>query len=387
MTSWPDHVEDDAVRGVLRGKPTSLACVASNGRTVRTPALQRALVRAQTAVTIKHKAIHESWTCTGQPNLSLFCPNSPESQEVPAWAVDEVVRAKELVQEAIHLEHVTENFQSELVTVSRDGCNIEEPSLAHVLQILERCDAVVFAVSEQIPRVKSARKVFDTPEMLPAALVPESPTAATEQDGLQSLLPPPMSTWSPSGVSHALEPESLFARAPTAEAVGTKDPALNAATAVTGFLEHFVKPLGWTTQALEQGARNLSESVIPMKRWMTFRPGRYVMTHQAGALVTESVARDSPTVGEFLQADTEVNVLELHVDNASQRLRARLESPSGWISLARLDSNYTWARPCPPAEVASPGLGVDVVSSAMKEEDQPHQGVLLEHPRHDGADR
>jgi len=72
-------------------------------------------------------------------------------------------------------------------------------------------------------------------------------------------------------------------------------------------------------------------------------PGQYVIAHDKAAVTADAdVSACSPTLA-CLARGTHVSVVEVRQFHTGGRLRARISSPSGWISLAHVENNYRWA--------------------------------------------
>lgn len=70
-------------------------------------------------------------------------------------------------------------------------------------------------------------------------------------------------------------------------------------------------------------------------------PGIYTVVHQ-GAVVTDVPGRGGTQITE-LQRGTIISVLEVLTMPEIARVRARIEEPSGWLSLRNTQSGYRWA--------------------------------------------
>ena len=86
--------------------------------------------------------------------------------------------------------------------------------------------------------------------------------------------------------------------------------------------------------ALEESHEPLSET------------GPYVTVRGEGTTVTEAVEVDSPDV-TTLAAGAPVYVLEVMRRDDARRVRGRIATPAGWISLEDLDTGYRWVAPAP----------------------------------------
>ncbi|CAK0855796.1 unnamed protein product [Prorocentrum cordatum] len=73
------------------------------------------------------------------------------------------------------------------------------------------------------------------------------------------------------------------------------------------------------------------------------KPGMYRVVHQRGIRVSAEFARDSKALAR-LPPGAAVNVLEVAADRAQGRVRGRIESPAGWISIFNVQNNAHGAR-------------------------------------------
>uniref|UniRef100_A0A7S1QX94 Uncharacterized protein n=1 Tax=Alexandrium catenella TaxID=2925 RepID=A0A7S1QX94_ALECA len=71
-------------------------------------------------------------------------------------------------------------------------------------------------------------------------------------------------------------------------------------------------------------------------------PAPYVIIHDNAALRSD-VSLASPVVGHLRSGDV-VRVVAVVSSLQDRRLRGRIESPQGWISLLDLDTGYRWAK-------------------------------------------
>merc|ERR1712232_1371357 len=73
-------------------------------------------------------------------------------------------------------------------------------------------------------------------------------------------------------------------------------------------------------------------------------PGNYVITHD-NIKLSPFAALGSALGVERLSAGTVINVLEVQILEEEKRVRGRIESPEGWISLMNTENGYRWAAP------------------------------------------
>jgi hypothetical protein len=72
------------------------------------------------------------------------------------------------------------------------------------------------------------------------------------------------------------------------------------------------------------------------------KPGIYVVTHD-GAMVSADLSKNSAVVGK-LTLGTNVEVVEVVNNQEDKRIRAKIKSPEGWISLSNTETGYRWAK-------------------------------------------
>jgi hypothetical protein len=106
----------------------------------------------------------------------------------------------------------------------------------------------------------------------------------------------------------------------------------NAVAAATGKMLQRLAP------AIQEAAKN-SRSV-QMKN-QEDRPGRYYVIKEAGIMQSLQTAKGS-VVGKVQVGDW-IEVLEVVNVEAEKRIRARIQEPSGWISLMNNESGTRWA--------------------------------------------
>lgn len=70
-------------------------------------------------------------------------------------------------------------------------------------------------------------------------------------------------------------------------------------------------------------------------------PGTYVIVED-GTVVTEGSSIESTEVAELAHG-TQVEVVEVHILDDEERIRARIISPEGWISVLDTDDGFRWA--------------------------------------------
>mmetsp|Transcript_87383 Transcript_87383/g.182863 ORF Transcript_87383/g.182863 Transcript_87383/m.182863 type:complete len:331 (-) Transcript_87383:302-1294(-) len=87
--------------------------------------------------------------------------------------------------------------------------------------------------------------------------------------------------------------------------------------------------------------------------------GLYVITHQE-AVVKQEVSIASRVVAQ-LGAGEHILILEFQYLPESHRLRARIASPPGWLSLRETRSNYSWARLLEPISETRAKLISDII--------------------------
>lgn len=75
-------------------------------------------------------------------------------------------------------------------------------------------------------------------------------------------------------------------------------------------------------------------------------PGLYIIVHN-NTFVSHSVTVPSTEKEVIAQIEKgkQIRVLEVAAEVEQHRVRARIESPAGWISLCNLENGYRWARP------------------------------------------
>ncbi|CAE8597118.1 unnamed protein product, partial [Polarella glacialis] len=82
-------------------------------------------------------------------------------------------------------------------------------------------------------------------------------------------------------------------------------------------------------------------------------PGLYAIIHE-GTFLSGSVAVPADKdVLQILPAGTEVWVLEVVLREEESRVRGRIGSPAGWISLLDTKTGYRWAERRAPAAPAA----------------------------------
>jgi len=89
-----------------------------------------------------------------------------------------------------------------------------------------------------------------------------------------------------------------------------------------------------TVAASEQSFEELEEDNEP-------GPGKYRITYD-GAIVNETSSKDAAVIAK-LPMDTVVKVLEVAVLPDDDRIRGRIEDPSGWVSLWNPSQTMRWA--------------------------------------------
>mmetsp|Transcript_60328 Transcript_60328/g.168549 ORF Transcript_60328/g.168549 Transcript_60328/m.168549 type:complete len:492 (-) Transcript_60328:224-1699(-) len=72
-------------------------------------------------------------------------------------------------------------------------------------------------------------------------------------------------------------------------------------------------------------------------------PGLYVITHSASVRVGDQAGLENTEVA-MIRTGKRVRVLEVLRIEAAQRVRARIDTPAGWISLEDTSDGYRWAK-------------------------------------------
>lgn len=83
-----------------------------------------------------------------------------------------------------------------------------------------------------------------------------------------------------------------------------------------------------------------SEMLRPDGTYNDDGPGEYIIT--ADTFVTKTIERESEHVAD-VDHGTQVRVLEVMPHSPEHRVRARIQSPPGWISIANLKDGHRWA--------------------------------------------
>jgi len=103
------------------------------------------------------------------------------------------------------------------------------------------------------------------------------------------------------------------------------------------------------------------ESKQKRKRQQADVPGMYTITHDR-TKVAPSEELSTTWVAELAKGAS-VRVVEVVRREKDKRVRARLDSPAGWISLLNTESGYRWAERVGPSERAGAGPGTGTAAS------------------------
>jgi len=116
--------------------------------------------------------------------------------------------------------------------------------------------------------------------------------------------------------------------------------------------EHRTQPLGGASQDL-MDVTFAKPQEAPLERHRTAsdstfeeaedKPGQYIIIHDNTFLSNSVALPVDEDVLEFLPAGSVVTVVEVVRRDSEKRVRGRLETPAGWISLLDCESGYRWA--------------------------------------------
>lgn len=114
-------------------------------------------------------------------------------------------------------------------------------------------------------------------------------------------------------------------------------------------------------------------------------PGHYTVTHN-NAAVRAGMATSTPIVGR-LHAGQSITVLEVVALPSEDRIRARIASPEGWISLQETRMDYRWAQRTSPMDEERAHLVCGILDRDKQLEDLRARAARLraEHEAHVGT--
>lgn len=129
------------------------------------------LRRAREKVDKEHRACTEAW----RGPLSLFDERAEQRARcsgVPDWAIRIVLKAQTLVPHASEIYDLIDVYESQVLTVLRDGGLVKNRPL---LDLLERCDLEAARLHTHVDLLHKAREAFDNPMPDAGALATSPP--------------------------------------------------------------------------------------------------------------------------------------------------------------------------------------------------------------------